>query len=462
MSRPSTLDARFEAALGHCLAGTKGRASGWCVALSGGLDSTLLLQVLVSLPGAARNLPVRAIHVNHGLHADATDWAASCALLAASLGVPCGQIVVDARPAPGESPEAAARRARYAAFAGEMRPGELLLTAHHADDQLETVMLQWLRGGGLRALSGMPRVNEFAGGWQARPLLEFTRAEIRDWAGALQLRWLEDPSNLDPRFDRNYLRLEVLPAIRRRWPSAAKTAQRVADFVADAVDLEEAVAAEELDRVARGVTLPVAALRELETPRRRAVLRAWLRALGLPVPSAATLAALQRDMLVAAADRIPCTRWPGASVRRYRDRLFASPEDAAPGWRPGPFHPATAGGAEGAGSGLELLASDGEGLSAERLPAGLELRFRTGGERFQPRGSGQGRELRKWLQEQGVLPWRRAAIPLLCAGDEVLAVGDLAVCERLAARPGEPSLRPLWRGRPVLTEAEALVTPLFR
>ena len=348
MSRLSTLDARFEAALGHCLAGTRGRASGWCVALSGGLDSTLLLQALVSLPGAARNLPVRAVHVNHGLHADAADWATSCGLQAAALGVPCEQIVVDARAGQGESPEAAARRARYAAFAAELRSGELLLTAHHADDQLETVMLQWLRGGGLRALSGMPRVNVFAGGWQARPLLEFTRAEIRDWAGALQLHWLEDPSNLDPRFDRNYLRLQVLPAIRRRWPSATKTAQRVADFVADAVDLEEAVAAEELDRIAQGVTLPVAALRELETPRRRAVLRAWLRALGLPVPSAATLAALQRDMLAAAPDRIPCTRWPGARVHRYRDRLFANPEETGPAWRPGPFHAATAGGLRGA------------------------------------------------------------------------------------------------------------------
>jgi tRNA(Ile)-lysidine synthase len=203
------------------------------VALSGGLDSSVLLAALAAAPLRA---PLRAIHVDHHLHPDAAHWARHSVELAVRLGVACEVVRVQARPEPGESPEAAARAARYDALGRLLRPSEVLLTAHHGDDQLETVLLQWLRGGGLRALAGMPAVGRFADrGWHARPLLGFTRAELQDWAVSQRLEWLEDPSNLDPRFDRNYLRLEVLPALRRRWPAAAVTVGRVAAQAAEAL-----------------------------------------------------------------------------------------------------------------------------------------------------------------------------------------------------------------------------------
>jgi len=282
---------RLSAALEECLSTLHPPVSGYCVALSGGLDSTVLLAALVAARAARSLPPLRAIHVDHGLHSDSAHWAGCCAAQAAALGVPLEQVKVDARAGRGESPEAAARAARYAAFAERMVPGELLLTAHHADDQLESILLQWLRGGGVRAVAGMPAIARFARGWHARPLLGFTRDELQDWADSEYLQWLADPSNLDPRFDRNYLRLEVLPAIRRRWPAAARTVGRVAGHAAEMLRMEAEIARADHALAADGRTLSLERLGLLPEARQRWVLRAWLRALSLPVPAVATLAA---------------------------------------------------------------------------------------------------------------------------------------------------------------------------
>ena len=404
---------------------------------------------------------MRALHVDHALHPDSARWSEACLELSERLGVPCVQMLVDARAAHGESPEAAARTARHSAFAANLADSEMLLTAHHADDQLETILLQWLRGGGLRGLAGMPRVAPFAGGWQARPLLDFTRAEIRAWAIEAGLEWLEDPSNLDARYDRNYLRLEVLPAIRRRWPAAARTVARVAEYAAGAVESEEQQSERDLRALAEGLTLRVPALAELPLPRQLAVLRLWLRAQDLPVPSAATLGALRHDMLRASADRNPCTNWPGAEVHRYRDRLFAGPAGSAAGVPDGTWNVAQPFVLPDGGR-LELRAAPGPGPGRNCLPRELEVRFRRGGEKFQPRGAAHRKDLRKWLQEQGVLPWMRQRIPLICSGAEILAVGDLAISESHATAGGEPGWRLVWHGRPLLTEREACTTSVGR
>ncbi len=378
-----------------------------------------------------------------------------CVRLAATLRVPLEQAQVDARPAPGDSPEAAARNARYAALAERLDRDEVLLTAHHADDQLETILLQWLRGGGLRAVAGMSPVARFDRGWHARPLLGFGRGELHAWARECGLEWLEDPSNADPRFDRNYLRLDVLPAIRRRWPAAARTVGRVAAQAAEALDVERALAAADLAVVRDGRALSFERLLGLPAARQRWALRAWLRALGLPVPPAATLAALLHDVGAAAVDRVPCVNWPGARVHRYRGRLFADagvpPLDVREGVWPadGPYD-------LGASSRLELRASEGVGLSRARLPRQLSVVSRTAGATFRPAGALHHRPLRKWLQECGVLPWRRAGLPLVMAGREVVAIGDLAYGGGLEAAPGEPSWTVAWVGRPAVTESEAI------
>jgi tRNA(Ile)-lysidine synthase len=453
---PQRLREALEGALGEAGA----LPTGYCVALSGGLDSTVLLAALAAAPSLA---PLRAIHVDHGLHPDAATWSGHSVALAARFGVACEVVRVDARAATGESPEAAARAARYAALAARLQPREVLLTAHHGDDQLETVLLQWLRGGGLRALAGMPPVGAFAGGWHARPLLSFTRAELLDWALSRRLEWLEDPSNLDPRFDRNYLRLEVLPTLRRRWPAAARTVGRVAAQVAEAVALDEASAAADLAAVAEGRTVSLPRLVALGSAGQRRALRAWLRALALPLPAAATLEALCRDVQGAAADRVPETRWRGVVVRRYRGRLYA---DAAPEpltrlresgsivWRPGETLDL------GALGRLTLRPAAGRGLSRARLDGPLVVGLRPAGGVFRPARAAHRRALRKWLQEQGVLPWRRESLPVVYAAGEIVAVGDLAYGGELAAGPGEDAWEIAWSGRPVLTEDEAIATRL--
>lgn len=448
---------RLREALDSILRAAAVSPSGYCVALSGGLDSTALLAALADA-AATSPVPLRALHVDHGLHPDAARWSRQAATLAARLGVPCDVARVDARAAPGESPEAAARAARYAAFAASLRSGEVLLSAHHGDDQLETVLLQWLRGGGLRAVAGMRPLTPFASGWLARPLLGFTRTELQEWVQQCGLAWLEDPSNADPRFDRNYLRLEVLPRLRARWPAAARTIGRVAVQAAEALDIEAEVAAADLAGVAEGSTLVLARLGALPAARQRLVLRAWLRARGLEPPAAATLEALRNDASAAGASRNPETRWPGAVVRRYRGRLYAARASLEHDtWRPGSLRPGIALDLGACGR-LELVAVVGHGLSRDRLDADLEVVPRPPGAVFQPAGATQHRELRKWLQERGVLPWLRARLPCLIARREIVAVGNLAYGGGMAAGPGEPAWRVVWHGRPLLTEAEAVAT----
>lgn len=447
---------RLRASLERWLLEAGAEPTGHCIALSGGLDSTVLLAALAATRVAA-SPPLRAIHVDHGLHPDSALWSAHASEVSSRLGVPCDVARVDAAAARGESPEAAARAARYAALAARLREGEVLLTAHHGDDQLETVLLQWLRGGGLRAVAGMRHVSAFGRGWLARPLLDCTRAELEVWAISQGLGWLDDPSNDDVRFDRNFLRLEVLPTLRARWPAAARTVGRVAARAAEALDLEAEVAAADLARAAAGETLSLERLRQLPAARQRLLLRAWLRARGFGPPAEATLEGLRRDMLVAGDERIPETCWPGASVRRYRGRLYVSRTGAADGWRPGRWAPGAAFdlGTDGR---LEFEACLGAGIGRSRLGADLEVVHRPAGATFVPGGRTLRRDLRKWLQERGVLPWRRASLPYVLAGGEIVAIGDLAYGGGLAAAPGEPGWRIVWHDRPTLTEDEAVGT----
>jgi len=434
--------------------GLAGHRPPFCIALSGGLDSTVLVASLASLRDTGIASSLRAVHVDHALHPDSASWSARCVATAAALDVECAVVRVDARPAPGESPESAARAARYAALARQMADGEVLVTAHHADDQLETVLLQCLRGGGLRAVAGMPPLAPFGPGWHLRPLLGFERVELEAWARQAAVPWLEDPSNADRRFDRNYLRLDVLPALRRRWPAAARTFGRVAGQAREALEVVAACAERDLAAVRLGSTVSVPGLRALDPPRRAYAVRAWLERLGLPLPSAGTLAALLHDALAAAPDRLPETNWPGAWVRRYRGRLYAGRAPDLAAWPPGEWQPPLSFDLGACGQ-LALEPAVGEGLSRARVTGPLRVAPRVDGLRIRPAGSAHRRELRKWLQERGVLPWRRAQLPIVHLGGEVIAVGDLAVAREYAAAPGEASWRIKWRGRPVLTEAEA-------
>ncbi|HEY8521263.1 MAG TPA: tRNA lysidine(34) synthetase TilS [Gammaproteobacteria bacterium] len=438
-------DQAFLARLREALEALPLEAPRFAVAYSGGVDSTVLLAALVRLDAAH---PVRALHVNHGLAADADRWEASCARTAAALGVPFASARVRVA-ADGSGLEAAARRARYEALAGLLAPGETLLTAHQADDQLETVLLRLLRGAGVRGLRGIAPFAPFGPGYLARPLLGFSRAEIRAAAERWGLEWIEDPSNASLDHDRNYLRHAVLPALVRRWPAAGRRAALTAAQMRDAEEILADVAAADARAFPELDRLPAAALGALTAARRRNFLRHAIRALGLPVPHAHHV----ERLLEAVAHRRPgahaVIRWPGAEARIYRDHVYLLrplEPGSGPGYRGRLALDAPWQGPEGR---LEAVPTAGEGIAAPWLAEGLELRFRAGGERFKPAGRAHSVSLKHWLQDEGIVPWMRDRVPLLFRGGRLVAVADLAVAaEALAASQNAPRYRIAWSDHP--------------
>ena len=427
-----------------------------CVALSGGLDSTVLLHALARALVDRPNYRIRAAHVDHQLQRDSAIWRQHCGSVALSLQLEFVPLVVKVAADPELSPEAAARDARYAALRQILRPNEVLLTAHHADDQLETMLLALMRGAGLRGLSGVPSVQIFGGGWLARPLLEFSRAELEEWARSEQLQWLDDPSNANTNFDRNFLRHRVLPALRERWPAAAHSATRSTAHLREAGRLLDVLAAADLESVAIGSCLSMTQLASLGPARRRNVLRHWIRQHGMRVPSTRKLATIERDLLIAREDRLPCVEWDDVEVRRHRGLLYCMRQ--RPAFEPAdplPWNVSQV---------LELPAQLGRlraqrdaagGLAVARARGELQVHFRRGGEELQPAGDPHHRKLKKLLQDAGVLPWWRDRVPLIYSAEQLVAVGDLWIAEEFAARHGEDALRIVWEERPQLIAAES-------
>ena len=396
----------------------------YAVAFSGGVDSTVLLAALVRLtPRPA----VRALHIDHGLHADSASWESHCRSAAQALGAGYASRRVRVDQAPGHSLEAQARRIRYRTLQALLAPGETLLTAHHGDDQLETVLLRLFRGSGVKGLRGIARVRRFGSGYLARPLLEVPKEEILAAARAWRLEWLEDPTNRDTRFDRNYLRAELAPRIKARWPAAQRTAGRAARQMAEAQEMLAAAAEADGALIEDPARIPRAVLLELSPARRRNLLRHLLVRLELPVPGARQLETLLDALSVRRRDAQTRVQWPGGEARVYGDRLYLFPP--LPGGSGAGYAGAVSrsrpwSGPEGK---LCLVRGDGPGLPETWAAEGLCVRFRAGGERFRPLGRPHSRPLKKWLQEAAVPPWLRSRIPLLYWRDELIAVGDLWV-----------------------------------
>ena len=294
------------------------------VAYSGGADSTALLLALHELLGESASGQLRAAHVDHGLHADSGDWARHCVGRAHALGVSLACRRVEVR-AGGKGVEAAARRTRYAALAALMEPGECLLTAHHQDDQWETLMLRLLRGTGIAGLAGIREKRRLGRGWLLRPLLDVPREELRVWLDHRGENWIEDPSNRETGFDRSFLRNEVQPLLRRRWPGAAATAGRTARLAADTRELLRDLAEHDGRGIARDDSIECEGLLRLSPPRRANLLRERLAALGIAAPSEARLNAALDMLLNAAVDRHPVARWGSVRLTRRRGRIYISP-----------------------------------------------------------------------------------------------------------------------------------------
>ena len=427
------------------------------VAYSGGLDSHVLLQALATEGEQLGDVTLVAVYVNHGLSPNSNLWAEHCAEQCEELGVKFQQVKVDASPVEGESPEAVAREVRYQAFADLMKEGDCLLTAHHQDDQAETLLIQLLRGAGPRGLAAMPVLTEFASGWHARPMLGVSRSELEAYSKDHGLSWVDDESNFDTGYDRNFLRHKILPLLKKRFPAAAATISRTSQLCAEAADLLANSARSEYQSIDLGENrLSANVLYDLGELCARNVLHQWFRDHKFPTPTAAQMQRIWEDVVCTSDESCPLVTWSEVEVRRYRDVIYVSmakkPHDIKQVLQWDMVEPLfiTEFGQLGC---TGYRAKDNFQLLSEKLLAGktIEVRFRQGGEEIQPAGRRGHHSLKKLFQEEGVPPWERDRLPLLFVDNELIAVADLWVADEFSAEAGDLGFKISWNSEPLPT-----------
>jgi len=399
------------------------------VAYSGGLDSGALLHLLAA-DDEVRQRGLRAIHVHHGLHADADAWARHCAGTCRDLEVALEVIRVAVSHDSGDGLEAAARAARHAAFEAALRSDEVLVLGHHLDDQAETFLLRALRASGVDGLAAMRPWRRFGRGWMWRPLLDIPRARLLEHAHAHGLHWIEDPSNDSDAHDRNFLRRQVLPLLRSRWPHAGDAFAQATRLQRETSALLEASDAQALAtlRTVEPHCLRATPLAALPAARQARVLRRWVDELGLPPLPARGVAQVLRLLGHGAAPRGEFA-WHGAVIRRWRDLLHAGRVPTAAVPAPLAWHGTTILAWDGGELALEPALASGETCdAADAATPPFLVHPRAGGERITLPGRRHSHALKHVLQDLGVPPWARARLPLLSDQDgALLAAGDIAV-----------------------------------
>lgn len=410
--------------------------------LSGGLDSCVLLDLLHGLQ-AKLGFRLQALHVNHGISPNAIAWEEFCAGLCASLAVPFQAVRVQVARDSGLGLEAAAREVRYTVLLAQ--PVNAVVLAHHRDDQAETLLLQLLRGAGTRGLAAMPPASESSGGQPVllRPLLDVSREMLEDYAYDRHLSWIEDESNLDLAFDRNFLRHCVFPQLEQRFPAARTTLARAAGHLAEADALLQEVAASDATRFVHDGRLEIAGLASVSSPRAKNLLRYWLGGHGADV-SSRRLQEIFRQLLNAGSDTQVRIVVPGGAVRRYRGYACF---ETKPGSDSGIGEIPWRGEAEllFGGGRLRLSPSHGQGLSLARVQQGqLWLRPRQGGERLRPDRARPARSLKYLFQQAGWPSWQRQ-LPLLYVDHTLVAVPGIGVACDWQAVAGEAGLEIEWQ-----------------
>jgi tRNA(Ile)-lysidine synthase len=406
------------------------------VGFSGGLDSTVLLHMIAVLRDRKLlHVPLAAVHVNHGLQLSADDWQQHCADICKRLDIPFLATKVDVDFSGKESPEEATRSARYMAFANVVREGETVLLAHHQDDQVETVLFRLIRGSGTKGLAGIPVQRPCGDGSIVRPLLGFRRFQLLHYALQHELAWIEDGSNLDERYDRNFLRTSVIPQLEQRFPGIADNITRAAALCGEGDALAGELAVQDLTTCIGTFRnrLNIPSLLNFSEARQRNLLRFWIAGLQAEMecgaPGHVDLHRIVHEVIPAAPDAEPSVFWGRDSqrigIRRFRNQLYLlKPLPASPGeltWHTAsplelPFPLGQ----------LQLILKNGLKEPPEQL---LQLRvcFRKGGELVR-QANRPARPLKKILQESAIPPWLRNDVPLLYCGPELLAVADLLNC----------------------------------
>ena len=391
------------------------------IAYSGGLDSTVLLHAMCNA-----KLPIHAVHINHHLQIGSDAWQQHCETTCKQWKINISVKHAEIQKSPQKSLEDVAREARYKLLEKFVDEKSAIVTAHHQDDLAETILLQLLRGAGPAGLAAMPVDKKFAQGTHLRPLLSVTRTELQNYAESHELEWVEDPSNSECDYDRNYLRKEVMPKLLQRWPAALKTLSRSAQLQSEALSCLQELA--RIDFLSAGTdqeqTISVRVLQELSDERIKNVLRYWIQSHQMRTPSRKTMQQIVSDVVrKKEIETTPLQTWKDGEIRRYQDQLYLmrpmSPHDPSQVLRWKIDQPL-------------LIKSLNRTLKPSELkenqvvvPDGVKelvVRFREGGERLKPIGQNQHRSLKNLLNEAGVPPWERSRIPLLYHQDQLISV----------------------------------------
>ena len=415
------------------------------IGYSGGLDSTVLLTLACDFFSPQR---VVAVHINHGLSLHADAWQAHAAAYSAALRVTFSSHAVTVSSKHNE--EATARSERYAVFRRVVGPSDVLLLGHHAGDQVETVLYNLLRGSGGRGLSGIPKVRELGTAKLLRPLLEVTRDDLVAFARKRQLSWVEDESNKDVRFDRNYLRHRVIPVMAKRWErleqrivATAKQSQD-GELLAHSIFMSD-LATLDLQDARAGLSVCNERYLQLDVHRRNNVIRHLPTLLGLSLPKRSSCAEVEKGLVHARCDASPIVACEGYQFRRYRQRIYVVRvthcRNGGP-HMPLHWHPKQA----------LMLPNEGVLSTSQTAGGGLKLAedvclrvvFKSGGERCKPAGRRHSQTLKKLFQEYSIEPWWRPHVPLIYADEIMVAVGDIWVCEGWQSEPGETGLKIGW------------------
>lgn len=408
------------------------------VAFSGGLDSTVLLHQLVTLRDTLQpELNIRAMHIHHGLSPRADSWVDHCRALCEQWRVAL-EVAYVKLPSGGQGIEGEARAARYQALSGSLQAGEVLLTAQHLDDQCETFLLALKRGSGPAGLASMPAILPFGDTLLLRPLLTTSRSQLEAWAQAGQLSWIEDESNQDDKYDRNFLRLRVVPLLQQRWPHFSRSVARSADLCGEQEQLLDELLAEQLDQLmSEQGALHIEPMLTMSEVRRFALMRRWLSWHRAAMPSRAWLQRLWQEVALSREDANPRLRLGEHEIRRFQGELFWVPllnvdKEKSYLW-PAPFRPLHL-----PGLGTVSFSEQGIAVRAPEEGETVSLRFRAPG-LLHIVGRDKGRSLKKIWQELGVPPWQREATPLLFYGEQLIAAAGIFV-----TREGQATERSCW------------------
>ena len=398
------------------------------MAFSGGMDSVVLLHSLHRL-AKQQQLPaaLAALHINHQINPQAMPWQRFCAEFCEQRQIPFDVMTIKVDGCEASGLEERAREARYAAFEQWLEDDDLLLMAHHLDDQLENLLLRLSRGAGPGGLAGMPAFRRLGRGALVRPLLNWSRPQLLSFAQAEGLSWVDDDSNADVRFDRNFLRHWVMPVIAQRWPDYRESWQKSRQLCQEADQLLTVLARQDLDLLVTDnpAVISLSPMQHWDAPRQRNLLRYWLGSLGAPEPGWHLLRRLTDEVITARKDAAGVLSWQGLRVQRYRQQLHALRETGLPLVSAIAWDPQLQSDLEWPGNGSLRCLATGERLSL--VPGDtLTVAYRQGGERCRLRGRPE-KSVKRLLQEAGVAPWLRDRYPLLYLGDELVCLPGIGV-----------------------------------